>query len=643
MGVVFAAPDPELERAVALKVMRVADDAAGERLLREARAMARLRHPNLITVHEVGSAGDRDFVAMELIAGASLERWLADRPTRDRILDVFAQAARGLQAAHDQGLVHRDFKPHNVLVGVDGRVVVTDFGLARPIEPHPATAAAAPSPTGAADATVSVTGAAGTPAYMAPAQWAGATPDPRSDQFALCVSLWEAIAGARPHGGASHEALRAAAAAGPPRRADGIPAWLLPLLRRGLAPRPADRWPSMASLAEAIARGRRRGRRRWLAATLAVGGLVVAAGVYRVTTGAPRAPAGADDDGVCQPVELAAAELWSPARHARLDAQLAAHPATAARLAATLAGWTTRWREAYQRACADHGDRQRLARVACLDAWRDHTTSYLDALEHLTPEVLTFVPVGDILGDLEPCAAPTPVVPPIAPSPAARAAQRRLGAETIALRLGDRRFDDDAWAALRARVDAVGHPAFAVEVQQSHASSLHAREDYAAAADAYRRVALAADEAGSARVRAMALTGLVEIGIRRRATPEVVDDAMRQARAAVAAAGSPPSLAVMLDLLEGDRQLAAGDADGALARWRAAYPVLVARDDDRRAARIALAIAESLIRRRAQGDLAGARDLLAAEIARQHARLGRGGSYAGPLEEALADLPASAP
>ncbi|MBL4684786.1 MAG: serine/threonine protein kinase, partial [Nannocystaceae bacterium] len=136
MGVVFEAHDPELHRRVAIKLLHPGSDdaeATRNRLLREARAMARLAHPNVVSIHDVGRAGEQVFVAMELIEGATLTQWLAaSQRTQQEIVDIFVQAGRGLQAAHDVGLVHRDFKPDNVLVGTDNRARVTDFGLARP-------------------------------------------------------------------------------------------------------------------------------------------------------------------------------------------------------------------------------------------------------------------------------------------------------------------------------------------------------------------------------------------------------------------------------------------------------------------------------------------------------------------------------
>jgi eukaryotic-like serine/threonine-protein kinase len=251
MGVVYCAFDPELERRVALKVLpgsRRSHAAVRERLLHEARAMARLNHPNVIKVYEVGTAGDHDYVAMELVEGANLAEWLRAEPRSPRaIVGAFLDAGRGLVAAHAVGLIHRDFKPHNVLRASDGGVAVTDFGLARDVgEVTPAPAERnTPSPLGG----LTVTGAIlGTPAYMAPEQWEGQPVGPAADQFAFCVALWEALTGARPFRGEVHE-MRAAVLRGPAALdATAIPRPLRDVLRRGLEPEPARRWPDMTVL-----------------------------------------------------------------------------------------------------------------------------------------------------------------------------------------------------------------------------------------------------------------------------------------------------------------------------------------------------------------------------------------------------------
>jgi serine/threonine protein kinase len=196
MGTVYAVYDPVLDRRVALKLVRggVVSDEARERVLREAQAMARLTHPNVVAVHDAGIVGEQVFIAMDLVEGRSLSRWLADtHPALPAILDAFLQAGRGLLATHRAGLVHRDFKPDNVLVGADGSVRVGDFGLAR-IEsaPDAVTTPDAPAPLPTITASLTRTGAfLGTPAYMALEQLEGRPADARSDQFAFCVALYE--------------------------------------------------------------------------------------------------------------------------------------------------------------------------------------------------------------------------------------------------------------------------------------------------------------------------------------------------------------------------------------------------------------------------------------------------------------------
>ena len=197
-GDVFAAYDPVLDRKLALKLLRA--DArldADERtwLLREARAAARLAHPNVVAIYEVGEFDDGIFVAMEYIDGVTLRAWLRERPSLEAILDVFVQVGRGLAAAHEAGVIHRDFKPENVLVcgqGAELRGRVVDFGLARTVERIVADERGS---TGTRHSTLM-----GTPAYMAPEQLRERSFDARSDQFSFFVALHEALTGAHPFG-----------------------------------------------------------------------------------------------------------------------------------------------------------------------------------------------------------------------------------------------------------------------------------------------------------------------------------------------------------------------------------------------------------------------------------------------------------
>ncbi|HEX3478557.1 MAG TPA: protein kinase [Kofleriaceae bacterium] len=301
MGVVYRAHDPDLGRDVAIKLVRHTASPSNLRLLREAQAMARLHHPNVVPIFDVGQAGDAVFVAMPLIEGGTLKRWLRGgaRPVDD-VLDRFLAAGRGLAAAHAAGLVHRDFKPDNVLLGAGGEICVADFGLARLSlsidEPVPEASADCLT----ADQLTQTGVVLGTPAYMAPEQLRGRTIDARADQFSFCVALWEAVYGQRPFAEPSGDAGRQwaarldAIAAGPiPPRRDR-PAWLAPLLARGLAGDPDRRWPTLRVLLDAIA-ARRRHRRwpRWLATAVLLG-LVAAGALTRpapdVLTPAPSPP-----------------------------------------------------------------------------------------------------------------------------------------------------------------------------------------------------------------------------------------------------------------------------------------------------------------------------------------------------------------
>lgn len=274
-SVVYRAYDPTLDRNVALKLIAPwGDSRSFKRLQREARAMAQLQHPNVAVVHEVGIHRERCFIAMELVEGQTAKHWATEtaRPWSE-IVRVYLQAGRGLLAAHRAGLVHRDFKPNNVLVGDDGRVRVVDFGLARPAAYDPSGDLILPADTSpglileadgsqvaSADDTQpsDLTGhgiISGTPAYMAPEQHAGETATPQSDQFAFAVSLWEALYRQRPFPGRTAFAVANAIANGeltPPPERSRVPIWVERLMRQSLSHDPDARFDSMGSLLAAF-------------------------------------------------------------------------------------------------------------------------------------------------------------------------------------------------------------------------------------------------------------------------------------------------------------------------------------------------------------------------------------------------------
>ena len=271
MSVVYRAYDPSLDRHVALKLIPPwEDELAFARLEREARAMAQLSHPHVATVYEVGQHDGRCFISMELVEGQTMKDWVSEtaRPWTE-VLRAYLQAGRGLAAAHRAGLVHRDFKPSNVLIGDDGRVRVVDFGLARPVafdgsaevldDEHHSGELLLPddeaSDRRVDSSHVTVSGViSGTPAYMSPEQHRGGLASVASDQFAFAVTLWEALYRERPFPGRTPFAVTHAITEGllqdPPRTY--IPGWVEAILRRALAHAPEDRYESMGDMLAAF-------------------------------------------------------------------------------------------------------------------------------------------------------------------------------------------------------------------------------------------------------------------------------------------------------------------------------------------------------------------------------------------------------
>lgn len=289
MGVVLAAHDPKLDRKVALKLLKPQErgrdrDSLQMRLMREARALAKLNHPNVIAIHDVGTHGDEIFIAEELVDGQDLRAWRAESPKPWReVLDVFRQAGRALAAAHAAGIVHRDFKPGNVVVDREGRVRVLDFGLAKRLEDLPAEPeSASVESLVSADTVVSPesdpsenletrTGTVlGTPLYMAPEQHLRQAAGEQSDLFAFCVTLYESLYGEPPFAGDCIAELQRNVTQGnvrEPPPASRVPGWVRRVLLRGLRPTPEERYPSMDALLAELANDPAEGRRRKLVVT----------------------------------------------------------------------------------------------------------------------------------------------------------------------------------------------------------------------------------------------------------------------------------------------------------------------------------------------------------------------------------------
>jgi tetratricopeptide (TPR) repeat protein/tRNA A-37 threonylcarbamoyl transferase component Bud32 len=400
MGEVYAAYDPQLDRRVALKVLHSdatemapgASRPAQARLLREARAMARVTHPNVIAVHDVQSFGGEIAIAMEFISGCTLRQWVnKERRPWQKVLNIFVQAGKGLAAAHKAGLVHRDFKPENVLVGNDGRVLVTDFGLVRSSGPGeldrngPAGSATSAESTETASSLSTKTGSLlGTPAYMAPEQFSGLGVDSRADQYSFCVALWEALYGERPFQVENLDDVNSGVFEGrvaPPAKASNVPTWVKACAKRGLSPRPADRFASMEDLLSAIRTDRTFRQRRTLRAALVILAVVIGAVVYGYRT---------QGDPACPTPEAMLEGTWDPETKAAVVSAIAADEQkgsaeTARVVERHINEYVSSWRTSWRQHCIEVNPRTELQKLlfleeACLIYARDALTTLTAAI-----------------------------------------------------------------------------------------------------------------------------------------------------------------------------------------------------------------------------------------------------------------------
>jgi eukaryotic-like serine/threonine-protein kinase len=406
MGEVYAAYDPELDRKVAVKLLRVKPGAGvslaegRQRTLREAQAMARLSHTNVVAVYDVGTFRDQVFIAMEFVEGNTVSYWVESQPhTWQEVLKVFMAAGHGLQAAHEKGLVHRDFKPDNVMVGKDGSVRVMDFGLARQVNERNEAHETSPTPKrmpvqtqeptpgpdvdpmstivlnipavgGSNDgppqtstmfeAQLTRTGAMmGTPAYMAPEQFLGTPTDARTDQFSFCVAVYEALYRERPFTGSTMFALTTAVVQGNVRDEPNnskVPLWVRKVLLRGIRSNAAERWPSMAELLDALGKDPSVQRRKWL--TIAASALLpVALGIgVRQTLASREPPCGGGPAKLAEIWELQPPGAPESARKGRIHrAFLATGKGYAADVYTTvtkaLTGYARNWANMHREAC----------------------------------------------------------------------------------------------------------------------------------------------------------------------------------------------------------------------------------------------------------------------------------------------------
>jgi tetratricopeptide (TPR) repeat protein/predicted Ser/Thr protein kinase len=577
MGQVFTALDPELGRTVALKLLHpeglAPSSRARTRLLREAQALARLQHPNVVAIHDVGTQGEQVFLAMELVAGQTLGAWLdaAPRPWR-AIRDVFVAAGRGLAAAHAVGIIHRDFKPSNVIVGAD-RVVVVDFGLARGREDECDSDEGDRSPAGVLDVTLTLTGErVGTPRYMSPEQHTGDPVTALADQFAFATSLWTAFYRAPPFDGHTRIEVLQQMATGlrPPPTDRKIPERVRAALARALSLRPSDRWPALDDLLVELGRDPWAARRRGLA-IVAVSIAAIAAPVAFVAGRQTPAPSCA----------APATGLWDEATRAEVrSAFLASGKPFAgdsfARVDAALHGRLDAWAGAREEACAAteirHEQSAALmdARMGCLGRARDQIAGFIDVLRAVDARgVERATSSARTVGDLDTCSnvsALTAVLPaPRDPQRAAAVAgvEREVAALGALVLVGRLK---DAFAAAPAVVErarALDHPPLlARALYEAGASGCEAGNPRDAAAtlhQATRAAAAARDDflAARAYITLVFCVGSKDKDVQ---TAQALAEA---AEAALARAGTPLELRAWLYREEFHLKHQAGDLIGA--------------------------------------------------------------------------------
>ncbi len=534
MGVVVEAHDEQLDRTVAIKVLHLeATRTQQTRLLREAQALARLSHPNVVQVYDIGTVGERTYIAMELVRGRTLVGWRREQHPWRKTVEVFLQAARGLAAAHVAELVHRDFKPDNCILGEGGRVRVVDFGLARQVgRPDPARTGTTTEedPEGEVTPSSRTSGVLhehltregvvlGTVAYMSYEQLRGEPADERSDQYSFCASLFEAIHGVRPYEASSPAALVDAMMSGqrmPPRIR--VPRRLRRAIDRGLSLDPAERWPSMDALVaelEAVVR-----RHRWRSRGLMLGLGVALGGGVALVSAEPPEPCPAPDptvDGV-----------WDDAQRKQLGEVLgrlgpAGDEQLLPRITAQLDAYARAWSEMAHESCVatyeTHRQSEQLfeLRARCLERRRNRLASAVDELTAasdpatlLQSAILPFK-----LPALEPCADGEALaedgLPPEDPELRERHAELRRRLDHAEALRESGRFDPAFALAMQTRDEAISidDPALLAEALE-HLGRIQAEGQSMRTAKAtLERAIVAANRAGDDQVAAQAWLSLL--------------------------------------------------------------------------------------------------------------------------------------
>ena len=597
MGVVYRAFDPDLDRSVALKLVGVGWNAGSQsdqersRLLREAQAMARLSHPNVIPVFDVGILDDAVFVAMELVDGVTLRQWLQTHVrTWEQVLEVFIDAGRGLVAAHAAQLIHRDFKPDNVMVGEDGRVRVLDFGLARATGVEPASNTEVSdlrrSEVDSLEQSMTAAGAVmGTPAYMAPEQHLGMATEAASDQFAFCVALFEALFGARPFKGDTLATLSLSVLQGtitmPAGRKNRAPNWVLAAIQRGLSVDPKSRFPSMQALLDALSHDPARARRRLWMGLGAVAVLGAGTALGATLGGSEPAPTSSAPT-LCTGAADAMAEVWSPARRDTIGNAFASSGVSFADeawsvTAPALDQMAEAWIEEHTAACratritAEQSVAVLDLRMACLDRQRGRLDALATALSKPSIEDIgrafdaaRGLPKPSSCGDLDALQQITP--PPSDPGRRDRLAELRREFDEIQTHvlLGHLEDARTRLQPLLEPIETFDHPPLTSHVLDVYANLLEDTGDIKESRRTRERAYVAATASGDAREAAFVAQGVAFIAGSRLSDTDAGLHWVELSRASLRRLGGDPRLAAIIDSTEGAVYTAAGRYDEAL-------------------------------------------------------------------------------
>jgi serine/threonine protein kinase/tetratricopeptide (TPR) repeat protein len=613
MGVVYRARDAELGRDVAVKLVTTTgatSDTLATRLMREAQALAQLSHPNVVAVYDVGRVEDGVFLAMELVAGDTGDAWIKKRPPWREVLQKFRDAGRGLAAAHKVGLVHRDFKPANLILGSDGRVRVLDFGLARTAQsgmheapdlealgdeastwsgdaaeevetrdarlPPKATATPleplSPTPKDSVKDPMSsserrlletpltqVGSIVGTPPYMAPEQHLGGGCDARTDQFSFCVAFYQALYGERPFDGANYAELSTNIIKGKAKAApagSSVPAWLRAVVMRGLSVSPEKRFATMDAILEAMARDPAVRRRR-IASAAAVTLLVAVAGVASWRSLHGPSP--------CRGAEREVDGVWNGARKqavraafAKTGKPFAADAFTA--VAAALDGYGARWAAMQTEACEATRVRGTQSselldlRMQCLQRRLDDVRAQVDLFSAADDEVVTRAPeMSRSLPPLAECADTEALRAPVRP-PADPAAQKRVVETRKALATAHALWQGGRYPAAQKQIAPVVDEAHAIGYRPLEGEALlqaariaDSSGDYARAKSAYTDAAVAADAGRDDETAALAACGLVWVLGERLGKYAEAHEEARAAQAKIERLGKQEILQAQLD------------------------------------------------------------------------------------------------